>query len=78
MLRLDRKLVLPCCLEEVFHFFADPSNFEQLTTRFSRIQNVTPMPLEMCFGVFNFRHKALQSRFATVESSIHLLNNNGN
>jgi ligand-binding SRPBCC domain-containing protein len=159
MLRLERKLVVPSRLKEVFPFFADPSNLEHLTPRFLRFQIVTPVPLEMCAGaiidyrlrirgilikwqseitawepplrfvdeqrrgpyrtwihehlfrecgaeteivdnvqyevlggrlvnrlfvqrelekIFDFRHKALLSRFAGEESSIDLLNSNGN
>jgi ligand-binding SRPBCC domain-containing protein len=48
---LRSELWLPRPLEEVFAFFADAQNLEQITPRLLQFSIVTPTPIPMCEGV---------------------------
>ncbi|QDT88501.1 SRPBCC family protein [Gimesia algae] len=44
---LHTETVIPCALEEVFAFFAEPENLEALTPPWLNFQITTPGPIEM-------------------------------
>ena len=47
---LERALVLPLPLAQVFAFFSDARNLEAITPPFLRIQTLTPAPIRMQSG----------------------------
>lgn len=49
--RLEASLRLPSPIEEVFAFFADAGNLEQITPPWMRFQVTTPPPIEMHEGL---------------------------
>lgn len=55
---LERKQSVPRRLEEVFAFFSDAKNLEELTPAWMRFEIVTPAPLEMhCGAIIDYRLK---------------------
>ena len=49
--RLETELLLPQPLDDVFPFFAEARNLEEITPDFLRFEVLTPAPLEMREGV---------------------------
>jgi ligand-binding SRPBCC domain-containing protein len=45
--RLERTVLVPRPVEEVFAFFSDAANLEAITPRFLRFRILTPTPVEM-------------------------------
>jgi ligand-binding SRPBCC domain-containing protein len=50
--RLTREQVVPRPLDEVFAFFSDAANLEELTPPFLRFRILTPLPIRMAKGAF--------------------------
>jgi ligand-binding SRPBCC domain-containing protein len=63
--RLSSEIVLLKPIDEVFPFFADAKNLEQLTPTFLRFQIVSPGPIEMKEGtLINYRLSLHGIRFS--------------
>lgn len=66
--RLTTELRLPCPRAEVFDFFADAWNLEQITPPWLKFQVITPRPIEMHSGAlidYRLRLHGLPIRWRT-------------